>query len=109
MALLAAPNGGYLKSPLREALVGRVFCFVDMSQCCIWVFDGDSQYLNGISGAPFLLLVLGLKRLSCFGAWIVADQGRGWGAAESAASQMGVYLVIPWARCLAGATSLLEH
>jgi hypothetical protein len=50
--------------PRREAL---------MSQCGIWGFDRDSQYLNGISGAPFLLLVLGMKRLSCFGAWMAAD------------------------------------
>jgi hypothetical protein len=72
-----APNGGYLKSSLREALVGRVFCVVDMSQCSIWVFDRDSQYPTGISDAPFLLLVLGMKHLSCVGAWIAADQGCG--------------------------------
>ena len=68
--------GGYLKSPLREALVGRVFCVVDMSQCSIRVFDRDSQYPTGISDAPFLL-VLRMKRLSYVGAWIAADQGRG--------------------------------
>jgi hypothetical protein len=73
----ATPIGGYLKSSLREALVGRVFWVVDMSQCSIWVFDRDSQYLNGISGAPFLLLVLGMKRSPCLDAWIAADQGRG--------------------------------
>ena len=74
---LAARNGGYPKSPLREALVGRVFCVVDMSQCSIWVFDRDSQYPTGISGAPFLLLKLGMKCLSCVDASIAADQGRG--------------------------------
>jgi transposase len=41
------------------------------------VFGRDSQYPTGISGAPFLLLVLGMKRLSCVGAWIAADQGCG--------------------------------
>jgi hypothetical protein len=40
-------------------------------------FDRDSQYLNGISGAPFLLLVSGMKGLSCLGAWIAADPGHG--------------------------------
>ena len=69
--------GGYLKSSLREAPVGRVFCVVDMSQCSIRVFDRDSQYPTGISDAPFLLLVLGMKHLSCVGAWIAADQGCG--------------------------------
>jgi hypothetical protein len=32
---------------------------------------------GGISGAPFLLSVLGMKRLSYLGVWIAADQGRG--------------------------------
>lgn len=72
-----AHNCGYLKSSLREALVERVFCVVDMSQCSIWVSDRDSQYPTGISDAPFLLLVLGMKHLSCVGARTAADQGCG--------------------------------
>jgi hypothetical protein len=32
---------------------------------------------TGISGAPFLLLVLGMTRLSCAGTWIAVDQERG--------------------------------
>jgi len=51
------------KSPLREALVGRVFCVVDMSQCSIGVFDRDSQYPTGISGAQFSFLTFGMRQI----------------------------------------------